>query len=118
MCPLTLHALLHIADGIEACGPVWTYWAFPMECYCSVLQRAVARSRRYPYKTLNHFVTEDAILQTVKLRYNLWDKLSLKPKSSKSNHEVAIDINTDSGSSCTYVYLNIYQIIFSDKNDL
>lgn len=30
-CPLTVHALLHIADSIEAMGPVWCYWAFPME---------------------------------------------------------------------------------------
>ena len=37
-CPLTIHALLHTADNIEYCGPVWAYWAFPMERYCSVLQ--------------------------------------------------------------------------------
>ncbi|KAJ7028358.1 hypothetical protein C8F04DRAFT_1291327 [Mycena alexandri] len=30
-CPLTTHALLHIADGMEAAGPVWAYWAFLME---------------------------------------------------------------------------------------
>ena len=26
-CPLTIHALLHIAWGIRVAGPVWTYWA-------------------------------------------------------------------------------------------
>lgn len=28
-CPVTVHALLHIADSIEEMGPIWTYWAFP-----------------------------------------------------------------------------------------
>lgn len=37
-CPVTVHALLHLADGIEACGPVWAYWAFPMERFCGILQ--------------------------------------------------------------------------------
>ncbi|KAK0221124.1 hypothetical protein EDD85DRAFT_960290 [Armillaria nabsnona] len=31
MCTLNIHALLHVADNIEASGPVWAYWAFPME---------------------------------------------------------------------------------------
>ncbi|CDO74857.1 hypothetical protein BN946_scf185004.g7 [Trametes cinnabarina] len=30
-CPVTVHALLHITDSIEATGPVWASWAFPME---------------------------------------------------------------------------------------
>ena len=29
-CPLTIHALLHIADSILETGPVWTAWAFPI----------------------------------------------------------------------------------------
>ncbi|KAF7349606.1 hypothetical protein MSAN_01686300 [Mycena sanguinolenta] len=33
ICPLTIHALLHIADSIKFTGPVWCYWAFPMERY-------------------------------------------------------------------------------------
>jgi hypothetical protein len=33
-CPLTVHALLHIAPTIRAMGPVWAYWAFPMEHHC------------------------------------------------------------------------------------
>ncbi|KAG8746735.1 hypothetical protein FRC11_012618, partial [Ceratobasidium sp. 423] len=36
-CTLPLHALLHIADDIENMGPVWAYWAFPMECFCGAL---------------------------------------------------------------------------------
>jgi hypothetical protein len=33
-CPITVHALLHIASSIREMGPVWAYWAFPMERYC------------------------------------------------------------------------------------
>ena len=82
-CPLTIHALLHIADGILACGPVWVYWAFPMERYCATLQRALGKSRRFPYESLNKFVIEDSWLTHIKIYYNLWDELSTnKPKSS------------------------------------
>ena len=82
-CPLTIHALLHIADGIEACGPVWAYWAFPMERYCGLLQRAVLHSRRHPYVTLDKFIAEDAMLSQLKMRYNLYSELSLQPQKSE-----------------------------------
>ena len=62
-----LHALLHIADGIEACGPVWAYCAFPMERYCARLQRAVINSRRHPYATLDKFIAEEAMLMQLKI---------------------------------------------------
>ncbi|KAF5315316.1 hypothetical protein D9619_007521 [Psilocybe cf. subviscida] len=76
-CPLTVHALLHIASGIRTMGPVWCYWAFPMERYCGKLQWAI-RSRRFPYPSLDRFVTEDAQLTQIQAMYNLFDELSLK----------------------------------------
>jgi hypothetical protein len=36
-CPLTIHALLHITDGIDAAGPVWCYWSFAMEQFCGTI---------------------------------------------------------------------------------
>ena len=81
-CPLTIHALLHIADGIEYCGPVWVYWAFPMERYCALLQRAVLNSRRHTYVTLDKFVTENAMLNQLKMRYNLFSELSFRPQNN------------------------------------
>ncbi|THH16136.1 hypothetical protein EW146_g4451 [Bondarzewia mesenterica] len=51
-CPVTIHALLHIADSIEACGPVWAYWAFPMERYCSLIRPAI-KSRKHPFASLD-----------------------------------------------------------------
>ncbi|KAI0072629.1 hypothetical protein K474DRAFT_1604760, partial [Panus rudis PR-1116 ss-1] len=78
-CPITIHALLHIADSILAAGPVWAYWAFPMERYCGLLQPAI-RSRRHPYPSLNRFVLDDARLKQVTLKYGLSDELQLEKK--------------------------------------
>ncbi|THU81651.1 hypothetical protein K435DRAFT_571382, partial [Dendrothele bispora CBS 962.96] len=77
-CPLTVHALLHIASSIRACGPVWCYWAFPMERYCGMIQLAI-RSRRFPYASLGRHVLEDARLTQIKVLYDVADDLSLKP---------------------------------------
>ncbi|KAF9461336.1 hypothetical protein BDZ94DRAFT_1372398 [Collybia nuda] len=55
-CPLTIHALLHIAPTIRAMAPVWAYWAFPMEHYCGDLLCHI-KSRRFPYPNINKYVT-------------------------------------------------------------
>ncbi|TRM55459.1 hypothetical protein BD626DRAFT_358155, partial [Schizophyllum amplum] len=60
--------LLHIADSIEAMGPVWAYWAFPMERYCGRLQTGL-RNRRFPWSSLNEYVIAAARLDQVKLRF-------------------------------------------------
>lgn len=77
-CPLTVHALLHIADSIKAVGPVWSYWEFPMERYCGTLQPAI-RSRRFPYASLDRFVLESAQLTQIKAVYNCAEELNLRP---------------------------------------
>ncbi|KAI0826921.1 hypothetical protein BC628DRAFT_1319465 [Trametes gibbosa] len=77
-CPLTIHALLHIADGIRLTGPVWATWAFPMERYCGSLQPAI-RSRRHPYSSLNRYVLDRARLDHIKLLYSLHTKLAFHP---------------------------------------
>jgi hypothetical protein len=77
-CPITIHALLHIADSIKAVGPVWCYWTFPMERYCGTLKPAI-RSRRFPYASLDRFITESAELTHIKVTYNLSEELSLQP---------------------------------------
>ncbi|KZV70741.1 hypothetical protein PENSPDRAFT_578806 [Peniophora sp. CONT] len=73
-CPLTIHALLHIADCILFCGPIWTYWAFPMERYCGII-RPFIRSRKRPYPSLDRAVLEIARLFQIGLLYNLQDQL-------------------------------------------
>lgn len=77
-CPLTIHALLHIADSILKAGPVWASWAYPMERYCGLLQPAI-RSRRFPYASINRYVIDHARLQHIKLIYSIQQELSLKP---------------------------------------
>ena len=84
MCPLTIHALLHIADSIEMVGPVWTYWAFPMERYCGSLQPAI-RSRRYPYASLNRYVLDRARYEHLKLVYPSLDQVfRLEPPGTRT----------------------------------
>ena len=80
-CPLTVHALLHIAPTIRAMGPVWAYWAFPMERYCGDIGRNI-KSRRFPYATINKYITSQAQLTHVILLYGLHDQLSLRPPQS------------------------------------
>ena len=75
-CPLTVHALLHIAPTIRTMGPVWAYWAFPMERYCGDIGRNI-KSRRFPYATINKYITSQAQLTHVILLYGLHDQLSL-----------------------------------------
>ena len=80
-CLLTVHALLHIADGIKATGPVWCYWAFPMERYCGILRRAI-RSRRFPYASLARFVCETAQLTQIGNVYDIAGTLALRAPPS------------------------------------
>jgi len=80
-CPLTIHVLLHVIDGMEAAGPVWTYWAFPTERFCGRLLPEI-RSRRHPFANIDSFIVESAKLSQIKIIYNLDDKLSLRPKKA------------------------------------
>jgi hypothetical protein len=74
---VTIHSLLHVADGIEAAGPVWTYWSFVMERYCGFLKRDGVRNRRKPYASLDNRVRQVTQLNITKIRYDLVDLLSL-----------------------------------------
>ena len=80
-CPLSIHALLHVVDGIEAAGPVWTYWAFPTERFCGRLLPEI-RSRRHPFSNIDNFVVASATLSQIKILYNLDEELSLRPKKA------------------------------------
>ncbi|KAF8205477.1 hypothetical protein K438DRAFT_1579180 [Mycena galopus ATCC 62051] len=75
-CPLTVHALLHIAPSIKFSGPVWCYWAFPMERFCGSIQPGI-RSRRFPWASMDRYVFELAQLTQIKTVYNVGETLSL-----------------------------------------
>jgi hypothetical protein len=71
-CPVTVHALLHIADSIEASGPVWASWAFPMERYCGLLNPTI-KSWRYPFSSIDRYVTE--VAQLTQLRCSIVSRI-------------------------------------------
>ncbi|KAJ1300030.1 hypothetical protein OPQ81_011150 [Rhizoctonia solani] len=72
-CPVNVHYLLHVADSIEYMGPVWCYWAFPMERFCSFIVNSV-KSRRYPYANIDERVLNRARLQIILHKYQLINK--------------------------------------------
>jgi len=74
-CPLTIHGLLHIADNIRFCGPVWTAWTFYLERYCGFLSQGL-HSKRQPWSNLNKRVLHMAYLGQLAARYDLDDELS------------------------------------------
>ena len=76
-CPVTIHALLHIADYIQAAGPVWASWAFPMEHFCGRLQPAI-RSRRFPYANMDRHILAAARLDHIKKVYDAEELLALR----------------------------------------
>jgi hypothetical protein len=80
--------LLHIADGIEAMGPVWTYWAFPMERFCGKLLRCI-KSRRHPFANIDSHITAIAQLDQIKNRYNAHEQLALLPQKEGNSREFA-----------------------------
>lgn len=75
VCTLTVHGLLHIADDIRFCGPIWTTWTFHMERYCGMLQRGHT-SRSHPWSNLNKRILHMAYLTQLSARYDLDDELS------------------------------------------
>ena len=83
MCTLTIHGLLHLAQGIRDCGPVWTTWTFFMERYCGLLQRNL-HSRGRPWSNMNKNILYSIYREQLMLRYELQDELlasSNKPEA-------------------------------------
>ncbi|KAF8595543.1 hypothetical protein BDV93DRAFT_456630, partial [Ceratobasidium sp. AG-I] len=69
VCKLTLHALLHVADNVLRCGPVWVSWSFSIEQYCREVT-ACARSKLVPYSTINKHVLQMAQLSAAAMRFS------------------------------------------------
>jgi hypothetical protein len=76
MCTLPIHSLLHIADDIQAMGPVWCYWTFPMEWFCSALGWANL-NLCFPFVSMDRRVLEVVQLMQIKCIYNLFETLDL-----------------------------------------
>ncbi|KAF8675268.1 Transposase family tnp2 [Rhizoctonia solani] len=80
VCRLTLHALLHVADNVLRCGPVWVAWSFSVEQYCWEIV-GCARSKVVPYPTINRHILQMAQLALVACRFPIIRKAMLFGKS-------------------------------------
>lgn len=74
-CTLTIHRLLHIAEGIRYCRPIWTTWTFFMERCCGTLQRSM-RSRAHPWRNLNQILLNSIILEQLAVQYDVAEELA------------------------------------------
>ena len=108
VCPLTIHALLHIADGIDAAGPMWCYWPFAMERFCGAVTRG-NKNRANPYASLDRRVRDVAQLQMVKVKFGLLETLSLRRPQGEPDE----DADTFDGCMCyivLFVQFNVTKI--------
>lgn len=85
--------MLHIADDIRRCGPVWTTWSFFLERYCQKFKIAL-KSRVQPWGNLNKEVLYTTYLQQVVLRYDVQEEVSLSIRrdwSQLTTHETVFE---------------------------
>ncbi|KAF7325517.1 hypothetical protein MKEN_00400800 [Mycena kentingensis (nom. inval.)] len=92
-CPLTVHALLHIADNILNAGPMWTYWNYITERFVGYLVRS-SKSRKNPYASFARRLREIAQNSAIKVRYHaggLREELDLSNRREEDTigHSVA-----------------------------
>ncbi|CAE6504462.1 unnamed protein product [Rhizoctonia solani] len=81
VCKLVVHALLHVADDVLRCGPVWVAWSFSIERYCREIV-GCAKSKVVPYPTINRHVLQMSQLAAVATRFPLIRKAMLFGKAS------------------------------------
>lgn len=84
-CTLPLHALLHIAQSIRRWGPVWCYWAFPMERYGGHELKPGVTSRRFPYSSLDQYILRKTRLRQIGIIYGISEQLALEPPKVEFN---------------------------------
>jgi hypothetical protein len=90
-CPVNVHYLLHIVDSIEAIGPVWCYWAYPMERFCSFI-RASVKSRRFLYTNIARRIRDTAQLRVIRELYNLHDVVSFGKTCASTEEELGTEM--------------------------
>ncbi|QRV98449.1 Transposase family tnp2 [Ceratobasidium sp. AG-Ba] len=69
VCKLTVHALLHVAEEVIRCGPVWVFWSYLTERYCREII-ACARQRALPFATVAKYVLQMSQLTSVSMRFH------------------------------------------------
>ncbi|KAL5635302.1 hypothetical protein ACGC1H_004176 [Rhizoctonia solani] len=89
-CTVNIHYLLHVADCIEYLGPVWCYWSFPMERFCSFVG-GVVKSRRFPFENIARRIRDTAQLQVIRHLYGLHNTLSFLRPDRKEDDDLESD---------------------------
>ncbi len=87
---MTVHALLHLADNIRFCGPVWTTWTFWVERYCGYLQAGL-KSKVAPWANLNNRILHKAYLEQIDIYYDLVDPFKKTTKVLSRNETIISD---------------------------
>ncbi|KAG8830259.1 hypothetical protein FRC17_005140 [Serendipita sp. 399] len=76
-CPLTIHALLHLANDTRNAGPLSRVWEFVTERIMGFIGRSV-KSRRYPFSQISQTLKMMEQMKTVAIKFNRWDELKLE----------------------------------------
>lgn len=71
-----------------------------MERYCGDIQRNI-RSRRFPFKSINRYITSHARLDQIKLLYNIDQELSFKPMVALPHYQFSLDTCKPSDNNIT-----------------
>ena len=73
-CPLTIHALVHIAKSTRHCGPLSRIWEFVTERFMGKVARHVT-SRQYPFSQIAETIKKGEQLKIVAMKFGLEEKL-------------------------------------------
>ncbi|KAF8698914.1 Transposase family tnp2, partial [Rhizoctonia solani] len=90
VCRLTLHALLHIADDVLQCGPVWVAWSFSIERYCREIV-GCAKSKVVPYAAIDQHVLQMAQLAATAYCFSAIRRAMLFRKSTAPVKSTAME---------------------------
>lgn len=76
-CPLTAHAMIHLASDTRHAGPLSRIWEYVTERFMGRIARSVT-SRQYPFSQLAETIKRTEQIKVVALRYGLEDQLKLE----------------------------------------
>lgn len=84
-CPLTIHALIHIANDTRNAGPLCRIWEFVTERAMGIIARSV-KNKRLPFSQLAETVKLREQLKAVAIRFDMIDKLQIRRKRRNWSH--------------------------------
>lgn len=73
-CPLTIHALIHLAGTTRHAGPLSRIWEYVTERFMGKIARNVT-SRQYPFSQIAESVKKQEQLKTIAIKFGLEEEL-------------------------------------------